>query len=178
MVAGAVLTAVTVAGGCGGMKGQGDGQEARVVVLRGKVSSHGSTPFSLLLLESSDGKVYSIEPGEQADELRALADMDVSVRARVIPKAEDQYPGLEVLSYDLLALPTGEVPIVGTIRSGGLIEDSNMVMWIIEGDFAAVLKTFVGSKVWIVGVTQESRLQPDGMTYKVILVTEYGVIRS
>lgn len=175
------LCAVTIVGsGCGGMKGQnGDsGEETRVVVLRGKVSSQGSTPFSLLMLEASDGKVYTIEPGAVADELRALADMDVSVRAKVIPRSEEQYLALEVVSYELLALSSGEIPIVGYIRPGGLIEDTNMIMWVIEGDFSAVLKTFVGSKVWVVGVTQASTLRPDGFTYKVILVTEYGVIRS
>jgi hypothetical protein len=165
--------------GCGGTKGQNGagGEEKRAVYLRGKVTSHGSTPFSLLMLQATDGKVYAIEPGQIADELRSLADMEVSVTATVVPQPEDQYPALEVLSYELLALPSGEIPVVGYIRQGGLIEDSNMTLWMIKGDFDTVLNTFVGSKVWVVGVTQESVLRPDGTTYKVILVTEYGVIR-
>jgi hypothetical protein len=174
------MMAIALSGvyGCGGSKGQNGngGAEGDILIVQGKVSSRGSTPFSLLVLETTAGKLYLIEPSQVADELRALDGMEVSVRAKVLPQHQDEHPALDVIDYELLALPSGEVPIVGYIRPGGMIEDTNMVIWVIDGDFQDLLSSFVGSKVWIVGVPMQSVDRPEG-TYRTILVTEYGVIR-
>ncbi len=164
--------------GCGGSKGQnGDGgAEGDILVARGIVSSRGGTPFSLLVLETTAGKLYLIEPSRVADELRSLDGMEVSVRAKILPQAEDEHLAIDVIDYDLLALSSGEIPIVGYIRPGGMIEDTNMVIWILDGDFKDVLATFVGAKLWVVGVSMQSIDRPEA-TYRVLLVTEYGVIR-
>jgi chloramphenicol 3-O-phosphotransferase len=162
--------------GCAGSKNdeQGDAEGA-IVVVRGKISSQGSTPFALLVLEGSDGKSYAIENSHLADELRSLDGMEVTVRGSVLPRSAEHVT-IDVISYEILALPSGEIPIVGYIRTGGLIEDSSLVMWMIEGDFADLLRNFVGAKVWVVGVTRETVETPEAR-YHVILVTEYGVIR-
>jgi hypothetical protein len=164
--------------GCGGSKGQNGhgGAEGDILVVQGKVSSRGSTPFSLLMLEAREGKLYVIEPSQVADELRSLDGMDVSIRARVVPQAEDEHLAIDVIDYELLRLPSGEVPIVGYIRQGGMIEDTNLIIWVIDGDFQDLLSSFVGSKVWVVGVPMQSIDRPEG-TYRVLLVTEYGMIR-
>lgn len=172
-----MVAAITVAlCGCGGSSGQGGSRSVdEFVVVRGKLTELGGTPFSLLALETQSGKVYMIEQSSLAEELRTLTEMEVSVRGKVLRDSADE-PALDVISYDLLALPSGEVPIVGVIRSGGLIEDTNLVTWVIQGDFETLLQTFVGAKVWIVGVPMQSVDRPDA-TYRAILVTEYGVIR-
>jgi hypothetical protein len=168
---------ILLAAGCAGSQGNGGkgNVEGDVIVARGKVSARGSTPFSMLLLEGADGKMYAIESGALTDELRNLDGMDVSVRGTVVPQT-GEHVTLGVISYEILALPSGETPIVGTIRPGGFIEDTNLIVWVIDGDFAGVLKDFVGAKVWVVGVPMESIERPEA-TYRVLLVTEYGVIR-
>lgn len=178
LLLGLVASVLAAVNGCAGSKGNGgEGDvEGDIVVVRGKVSSRGSTPFSMLLLEAVDGKTYAIESSPLADELRSLDGMDISIRGEVVPQSAEQLVTLDVISYELLELPSGETPIVGYIRAGGMIEDSNLVVWVIDGDFADVLKNFVGAKIWIVGVPRESIERPDG-TYRVIFVTEYGVIR-
>ena len=178
MAFGMVAIALPGVHGCGGSKGQGGGGGVKgdILIARGKVSSRGSTPFSLLVLETTAGKLYVIEPSQVADELRSLDGMDVSIRGMVVPQAEDEHLALDVIDYELLALSSGEVPIVGYIRPGGMIEDTNLVTGIIDGDFKDLLGTFVGAKVWIVGVVMQSIDRPEA-TYRVILVTEYGVIR-
>jgi len=164
--------------GCGGTQGQdGDGDvEGNIVIVTGVVSSRGGTPFSLLLLETRDGNMYVLEPSHLAEELRNLDGMEVRIRGSIVPMPEEQHDGLNVISYELLALPSGETPIVGVIRSGALIEDENLVTWIMKGEFHDVLSSFIGAKVWIVGVPMEWIDRPEGR-YRVIQVTEYGVIR-
>ena len=174
------VVAVTLPGvlGCGGSKGQnGDGgAEGNILVAQGRISSRGGTPFSLLVLESTAGKLYVIEPSYVADELRSLDGMEVSLRARVLPQAEDEYLAIDVIDYELLVLASGERPIVGYIRPGGMIEDTNGVVWILDGDFKDVIATFIGAKLWVVGVSMQTIDRPVA-TYRVLLVTEYGVIR-
>lgn len=165
--------------GCGGRQGQaGDsgGIDDGIVITNGKISTRGSTPFSLVMLEATDGTLYFVQSSVLGDELRSLVGMDVSVTGRVLPSDDVENPTIDVISYELLALPSGEVPIVGIVRPGGWIEDNNMVQWILEGDFAGVLRTFVGAKVWVVGVNQRWENRKDSVA-RVILVTEYGVIR-
>ena len=174
----AVLASVFGAYGCGGTQGQGgDGDvEGNVVIVTGEVSSRGGTPFSLLLLETRAGKIYLLEPSYLAEELRNLDGMQVRVRGSIVPMPEEQHDGLNVISYELLALPSGENPIVGVIRPGAMIEDENLVTWVMEGEFHDILSSFVGAKVWIVGVPMEWIDRPEGR-FRVIQVTEYGVIR-
>jgi hypothetical protein len=171
------LMVLLSAWGCGGTKGQGDGGDVgKIVAVNGRISTRGSTPFSVVMLEAADQKTYIIEQSPLADELRSLDGMEVFVRASVITRPEDQGPTLDVISYDLRALPSGDIPIVGYIRPGGFLEDDSMIIWKLDGDFAEILRTFVGAKVWVVGVDQPNVDTPDGTTYRVILVTEYGVI--
>jgi hypothetical protein len=112
---GVLVIAVLGMYGCGGSKGQGGGSGEGIVVVNGKVSSRGSTPFSLLMFEASDGKTYTIVATPLAEELRSLIGMDLSIRARVVPQVNDDNPTLDLISYDLRALPSGEIPIVGYI---------------------------------------------------------------
>jgi len=166
--------------GCAGRQGQqgnNNGIEGKLIVARGTISTRGSTPFSMVMLEASDGRIYVIQSSLLGDELRNLVAMDVSVTGKILHNPSFDEPLLDVVSYDLMSLPSGEVPIVGIVRPGGWIEDDNMMIWMIEGDFAQILHTFVGSKVWIVGVNQRWVNTASG-SHRAIAVTEYGLIRK
>ena len=82
-------------------------------------------------------------------------------------------------SYELLLLPSGDLPVVGTIT----VENNQCVLttydkkryWI-RGDFASVFMDFEGAKVWAAGSVGEYALpeQPaNSVPFKVI---QYGVL--
>ncbi|UCH84981.1 MAG: hypothetical protein JSW50_04630 [Candidatus Latescibacterota bacterium] len=180
----AFLLAMTVGGGCGGSKGQkngGDDAANKEVVVEGRVSLRGSTPFTLLLLEAKDGKHYMIESSRVAEELKRLEGMDLVVTAKVLPEVQGETPALSVKRYDLLPLPTGERPIIGVVysqgRDGVYLRARDEVLWLIKGDFGPVLASYGGATVWVVGdrLRQSSPMDRD---LKEIFVTQYGVIKE
>ena len=170
--------------GCGGGKsqnGEGSGEKQEDVVVDGKISMRGSTPFTLLLLEGKDGTNYMIESSRVADELKQLDGMDVTVTAKVLPQIEGETPALSVRYYDLLPLPTGERPIIGVIYTSPpdyvYLRGTDDTNWLIKGDFQSVLMGYATSKVWVVG----DKLQPsasNARNIREIYVTQYGVIKQ
>jgi hypothetical protein len=177
------MTAVWIASialGCGGPKTQQDTNSDGTVHVRGRISVRGSTPGSLIVLEGQDGKLYEVQASAVGEELRSLDGMNVFVEALVLPGAEQQEPVLSVRYYDLLALPSGETPIVGYVRASQdevWLYDQNEVAWLISGQFVDVFSTFAGAKVWVVGVTQR-KLDTRVSSVRTLFVTEYGVIRQ
>ena len=180
-----LLSTVLATGcGCGGgksQKGDSDAKPQDDVVVDGKISMRGSTPFTLLLLEGKDGTNYMIESSRVAEELKQLDGMDVTVTAKILPQIEGDTPALSVKYYDLLPLPTGERPIIGVIFSSSpdqvYLRGNDGTNWLIKGDFQSVLIGYATSKVWVVG----DRLQPSAsLDHQVrdIYVTQYGVIKQ
>ncbi|UCG51495.1 MAG: hypothetical protein JSW58_15125 [Candidatus Latescibacterota bacterium] len=178
-----MFLAVAIVAGCGGKqgkKGENGVEEDDVIVVTGKVSLRGSTPFTLLLLEAKDGTNYMIDSSPIAEELKLLEGMELAVTARVLPEVKGDTPALSVQYYDLLPLPTGERPIVGRIATYPpddvwLITETETA-WAVEGDFKTVLLGFRGAKVWVVG----DRTGPTiiaGRQVREIFVTQYGLIR-
>jgi hypothetical protein len=179
-----LVLSVGIAVGCGGgksQKGDGESEPQGDVVVDGKVSLRGSTPFTLLLLEGKDGTNYMIESSRVADELKQLEGMDITVTAKVLPHIESDAPALSVRDYDMLPLPTGERPIVGVITSYPpdivYLNSKDGTIWSIKGDFRSILLDYTNAKVWVVG----DRLQPSASVDRgdrEIYVTQYGVIKQ
>jgi hypothetical protein len=179
MLLGAVLVA-----GCGGNKGKkgdGDAEPGGDIVVEGRVSLRGSTPFTLLLLEGKNGTNYMVESSRVVEELKRLEGMDITVTAKVLPQIEGEAPALSIRSYNLLPFPTGERPIIGVIQSYPpdlvYLYASDDVTWSIKGDFQSVFLGYGGAKVWVVG----DRMQPSvamDRNVKEIYVTQYGVIKE
>lgn len=176
----AVLGGVAlVLAGCAGSKES----KQDVVTARGRVSNRGSTPFSLVMFETTDGRSYVLQSSAIVEELARLEGMDVEVTGIVRPDLEGDTPLFVAEDYDLLPLSSGERPVIGVINvtSNGIdryvvLVDRNDVRWIVEGTFAEVLAGFEGSKVWIAGVVK-SNVTHGGGTFKMLEVSEYGVIR-
>lgn len=167
--------------GCGGPSGDRGGKTGETVYVEGKVSLRGSEPFPLLLLETNDGRFYMIDASPRADELKRLQDMPVGVTGKLLPDVKGDAPALAVEKYVLLALPSGERPIVGVIVTA---DTENVVMraeddslWRIEGSFETVFLDLVGAKVWIVGDRQMA-VNTARANIRSIVVTEYGVVRE
>jgi hypothetical protein len=181
----AAALVLAVIGGCGGTSG-GKGKEAapgETIYVEGHVSLRGNYPFPLLLFEAKDGTVYMIDTSPTAEELRNLDGMAVGVTAKVLPGVKGEAPALSVSNYVLLALPSGDRPVVGivyaTVDQGDIrasIQADDGSVWIIEGMFRTVFMDLTGAKVWIVGEKVWGNNTHDG-DFRAINVTEYGVIR-
>ena len=181
VVAGLALLA---SAGCGGNKAKktaipGEADVGEAVTLKGTLSLRGGTPHTFVMLEMDDGSVVVIQPGELQGELRALAGMRVSVDGKVMPSIDGESPLIEASGYELLALPSGEVPLVGklSLRTGQcVLETADGKLYWVRGDFAAILKGYDGSTVWVVGNVGDAALpeKPEGSVP--IQVTGYGVL--
>ncbi len=179
----AVFTLLAPAG-CGGEKAKktsslGDAEAGEVVTVAGTLSLRGGTPHTFVMLEMDDGGVVVIQAGELHNELRALAGMRVSVDGKVMPSIDDESPLIDATRYELLALPSGEVPLVGKLSLRGgqcVLETADGKLYWVRGDFAAVLKGYDGSTVWVVGNVGDAALpeKPEGSVP--IQVTGYGVL--
>jgi len=181
----AVMAAVASAG-CGGNKTKkatslGDAGVGDLITVAGTLSLRGSTPHTILMLEMSDGGVVVIQSNELQEELRTLAGMNLSIEGKVLPSIDSESPLVDAQSYELLALPSGEVPLVGMVllRDGQcVLETADEKLYWIRGDFADVLKGYEGAKVWVVGTVGDAALpeKPEGSVP--MRVTGYGVLSS
>ena len=174
-----VLVGVPACGGSSAGKKQ-KADPGDTIYVEGKVSMRGSLPFPILLLEAKDGTIYMIDSSPQAEELKRLDEMAVGVSAKVLPAIGGEAPAISVLSYDLLALPTGEKPVVGVLYAspdGVALRGDDGSAYVIQGDFEAVFKGLSGAKVWIVGEKLVDVNTSRG-NVRIIHVTQYGVIRE
>jgi len=170
--------------GCGGTKSRkavslDNAETGDIVTVEGRLSLRGSAPFPMLMLEIEKNGVVVLESATLKAELKTLSGMDVSVEGVVLPSLDNATPVINVESYELLLLPSGDLPMVGRI----LIENGQCVLvawdnkryWI-RGDFSEVFKDFEGAKVWVAGTIGEYALpeQPeDSVPFKVF---QYGVL--
>lgn len=179
-----VAVALLAPFGCGGKKSSGaanfgDAELGEVVTVKGTLSLRGGTPHTFVMLETDEGGVVVIQPGELQMELRTLAGMRVSVDGRVMPSIDGESPLIDATRYELLALPSGEVPLVGKLSLRGeqcVLETADGKLYWVRGDFATVLKGYAGAAVWVVGTVGDVALpeKPEGSVP--IQVIGYGVL--
>jgi hypothetical protein len=179
-----VIVMALVAAGCGGSKSRNASSldvadTGDIVTVDGRLSLRGSSPYPMLMLETKDGGVVLIESSTLQPELKTLSGMEVSVKGVVLPSIDGGTRALNVQTYELKPLPSGDLPLVGVISVENdqcvLTTYDNIRYWI-RGDFADMFKDFDGEKVWIAGTVGEYALpeQPaDSVPFKVI---QYGVM--
>jgi phosphotransferase system HPr-like phosphotransfer protein len=151
------------------------------VRMEGAVSIRGSTPFTLLVLVTTEGEevtVASQSPDiEQA--LKHLDGMRVGVEGEVLAPMGPTLPRLRVERYEILAPSGAGEPIIGlaTLEKGAcvLTTDDGTRYWI-TGDLAPALCEHVGARLWMVGkkAKRADGSRPAGST--AFTPTGYGVI--
>ena len=172
--------------GCGGAKSQkalGLG-EPRVgvgdrVTIAGTLSLRGNMPHPVVLLELENGGFAVIRSSEFQGELEALAGMRVKIEGEVLPSPDDEPTAVKAHRYQMLPLPSGEVPIVGVLdfqEDRCLLEAADGKRYWLRGDFVTLLEDFVGAKVWVVGKVGEAALPEAPPDTAPLWVTGYGVL--
>ena len=158
-------------------------EPGRRVRIEGLISIRGSTPFTLLVLETGDGNEITLKPHtpEIEHELKNLDGLRVAVQGEVLPLLEAALPRLEVDAYDLLAPPGADGSITGVIstESGGcvLTTSEGKRYWIVGG-VAPAMCEHAGARLWMVGkkAKQSGGKPPAGSTP--FTPTGYGVIEN
>lgn len=184
LLAGAIafgIAATLVAGGCAKKTVRVDslghtvGEFARH---QGKLSLRGSHPYPQLVLETDEGVAIQIESKGLKGELKSLAGMRVEIEGDAMAEIrETRTPVVNVLRYKMLRLPSGELPIVGTVMiidGECLLTDRDGRRYWIRGDLASVIREYRGSRLWVVGSKGAAPNPPRGTTP--YWVTGYGVI--
>lgn len=155
------LCGVLLLAGCGGksvravsgLRGVAPGEAVRV---EGELSLRGSLPATTLVLMAGDASEIALDSpsSDLMHELKGLAGMRVRVDGLVREPLDATLTRLEAESYELLPLPSGEVPVVGVVS----IENNQCVLttargerWWLRGDLSSVLRDYVGARVWVVG---------------------------
>jgi len=160
------------------LEGVAPGTRVRV---EGTVSMRGSTPFTILVVETEVGAVVTIEStsSEIQRDLRGLAGMRVAVEGTVLARIDPNIPRLDPDRYDLLPLPDGTRPIIGVLALEG---DAEIVTtregkryWIL-GELAPALHEYVGARVWIVGNKSRRSGEAPPRASTPFTPTGYGVI--
>lgn len=187
MTAMATLVAVlALCGGCGGKSARAVNDlngipEGDLVLIEGELTLHGSTPFPTLVIETSTGASVTIDSrdSEVQHELKGLASMRVTVEGTVLAGVDRTSSRLDVVRYELLPLPGGEIPMVGVLS----IEDTQCVLtakggtryWI-RGDLADVIREYDGARVWVVGIIADTTAPGRPKKATPFTPTGYGVI--
>jgi hypothetical protein len=183
-VAALALTAVVATVGCAGNKtkkaaGLSVSDVGELVTVAGTLSLRGSTPHTILMIELADGGIVVIQSSTIQEELRTLAGLTVSIEGKLLPWIDGESPLVDAQKYQLMALPSGEVPLVGTVRLQDgqcVLETADKKLFWIRGDFTDLIKEYEGAKVWVVGTVGDAALpdKPEGSVP--MRVTGYGVL--
>jgi hypothetical protein len=161
-----------------------DGVESGTRVrIEGVVSMRGSTPLTILVIETADDVVVTIRSHSPdiERELKSLDGLRVAVEGEVLPLVDQALPRLDVDRYEMLAPPGAGDPITGVvaIENGAcvLTTDEGKRYWM-TGDLAPALCEHVGARVWMVGKKGKhgAGTKPSGST--AFTPTGYGVIDS
>ncbi|MDH4037596.1 MAG: hypothetical protein OEX18_04700 [Candidatus Krumholzibacteria bacterium] len=182
----ASLLVVAACDGCGGgrVKVAGDFsgiEEGQRVSVDGVLSLRGSTPFASLVLETGDETVLTIDSRDDAlmTELRGLLEMRVTLDGTMLAPLVPGSPRIDATGYQLLPLPTGEVPIVGILA----LEDNQCVLvakdgkryWI-RGDLTGAIREYEGARIWIVGARADTDAPGRPKKSTPFTPTGYGVL--
>jgi len=174
--------------GCGGksaravndLNGIADGEFVR---LEGELTLRGSTPFPTLVLATSTGAAVTVDSrsSEIQHELKGLVSMRVAVEGTVVTSTDPTLSRLDAAGYDLLPLPGGEVPIVGTLT----IEADQCVLTVkdgtrywICGDLVGAIREYDGARIWVVGAATDTTAAQRPKQTTPFTPTGYGVINE
>ncbi len=182
----AVAGIVAAAIGCGSahprlvkdFSGVHTGDRVRV---EGPLTLRGSTPFTILTLETEKGETVEIDCQDMGlmTELKGLVGLSVAIDGTVVTPLTPGMSCLMATSYEMLPLPSGDVPIVGflTVNDGQCVLTTRTgTRYWLRGDLAAAIREYAGAHIWIVGsksYTNDSN-QPKKTTP--FTPTGYGVI--
>jgi hypothetical protein len=126
------------------------------VRIEGTVSIRGSTPLTILVLETKDGEALTLGPHSPGIEqaLKNLDGMRVGVEGEVLEPMGPTLPQLRVEKYQILAPAGAGDPIIGlaTLENSScvLTTDEGTRYWIV-GELAPALCEHAGARVWMVG---------------------------
>jgi hypothetical protein len=182
MVAGIAVVAI----GCGGAHSRlvKDVSEVRVgdrVRIEGPLTLRGSTPFTILTIEAEGGESVQVECEDIGllTELKGLAGLPVSIEGTVAARLHTGMSRIVAASYEMLPLPTGDVPIVGSLS----VDNGQCVLttrtgeryWI-RGDLLPAIREHAGARIWIVGGRSYSNDREQPAKSTPFTPTGYGVI--
>lgn len=151
------------------------------VRIEGTMSIRGSTPFTILVLETNDGEELTLGASSPdiTQALKNLGGMRVSVEGEVLTLMGPTLPRLRVERYDILPPAGAKDPVVGvaTVENGACVvtTDEGTRYWIV-GDLASALVEHAGARLWMVGkkTKRADGNRPSGSTP--FTPTGYGVI--
>jgi hypothetical protein len=178
-----IIAAVFLSGlvftGCGGRNSQKSARKDMLksgtqVEMTGVISVRGSTPSTMVILETDDDEICTIQSSSIGDELGRLSGVRVRVEGTVRSPGGDGPILLEARDYHILTLESGETPIIGWIAKMDedlYLKDKEATEWRITGDLVSILSGFEGSKLWVVGKKREMDASD-----REIRVTGYGVL--
>jgi hypothetical protein len=164
---------------CGGANtrhaaGKGEAEKVKSAEITGELSVRGTTTEPIILLESEDGTIYTVQPSSVARELARLEGMRVVVEGEVRGPLGKGPLLFDARTYRILPLESGEEPIVGRVKMKNgqcILEEDNGTEWRITGDMISILTDFAGAKVWVIG----KRWEADA-SKRQIRVTGYSII--
>jgi len=177
LAAAVALLAAVVVIACDG-KTRGRPREGDQMKLTGTLSLRGSQPFPTLVVETDDGGAVVVQSQTIQEELRELAGMRVSIDGKALAPIDGKTPVVNALSYELLALPGGEVPVVGLVVLQGdrcVVEGADGRRYWVVGDLAGIIRDFEGAKVWVAGTPVADEAAGDLIPLR---VTGYGVLSA
>jgi hypothetical protein len=182
----AALAAALLLAGCGGkavravndLNGVAEGERVR---LEGELSLRGSTPFPTLVLQTPAGAAVTIQArsSEIQHELTGLVSLRVAVEGNVVAGEDPTHSSLDASRYELLPLPGGEVPVVGTLTSEAgecVLTAKDGARYWIRGDLVAAIREYIGARIWVVGSTADVVAPERPKQCTPFTPTGYGVI--
>ena len=181
-VVAAALLAVAACDGCGSqVKESGDMRVGQRISVDGLLSLHGSTPFTTLVLETDDGGTLAIDSDDAAlmTELRSVVGLRCAIDGKVATPLTPGSMRIAASRYELLPLPTGEVPMVGILE----IENGECVLVVkagkrywIRGDLAPAIREYAGARIWVVGDRSDTDAPNRPRKSTPFTPTGYGVL--
>jgi len=151
------------------------------VRIEGVLSTRGSTPFVIHVLETPDHAEITLKPhdADVETQLRSLDGLQVSLEGDVAARLDPAMPRLEVYSCALVSPPGGGSPVNGmiTVEDGScvLVTDDGKRLWLV-GDLAPALCQHSGARVWIVGKKAKHAQGTKPRESTPFTPTGYGVI--
>jgi hypothetical protein len=174
-----LLMAGVIWAGCGGSNTRHASRKDNLksgtqVEMTGSISVRGSTPATMVILETDDDEIWTMQSSPVTDELALLSGVRVRVEGVVRSPGSEGPILLEPSDYHILTLESGETPVVGWITKVDqdlYLKDKEAMDWRITGDLISILSGFEGSKLWVIGKKQEM-----DKSIREIRVTGYGVL--
>lgn len=151
------------------------------VIIEGTIALRGSMPNPMILLEMEDGKEVWVEGRKEVHrELQSLSGFRVSIKGK-FKRIKDDLPRIDAEHYELLRLPSGELPLVGMLG----IEAEALVLtapdgkryWI-RGDLVGAIREYDGAKIWVVGSLGDASLPERPQNSVSYWATGYGVLEE